>query len=192
MNTTITKIYTDLQTLNQTMTSQFGITNALIIDSYNNITQQMNQLNLTMYNQYQTLNQTLANLENITQTNQNWLILIWNYLTGYLNTTITNINFNILQINQTLNNLTQTTPSNYTAVPITIIANTTDCITTSTWQIQALVLNQYNQPMNNLQTSCNITTTLWNETTMTYTNPYFTYQNTCPTPMDWNWTIQCI
>jgi uncharacterized coiled-coil DUF342 family protein len=192
MNTTVTQIYNDLQLLNQTITSQFSITNQLITDSYNNITLQMNQINLTMYNQYQLLNQTLTNLENITTTNQNWLTIIWAYLAGYLNTTITNINLNILQINQTLNNLSQTTPTNLTGVPVTIIANTTNCITTSNWQIQALVLNQYNQPMTDTQTTCNITTTLWNETTMTYTTPYFTYQNTCPTPMDWNWTIQCV
>ena len=89
-----------------------------------------------------------------------------------INQTITTINNTTIQNQQILNQLLNQTNTNPT--PTTIIATTTNCITGSTWRINAQVLDQYN---NNYPTAnCNINTTQFGNQPMTY-NPNTTYRD---------------
>jgi hypothetical protein len=158
---------------------------AEILEGQNNNAQYY--LNLTQLINAQTLNisQIIAqnnNLTNITQTNQNWLIEIWNYLTGY----ITN---QTIIINQKLDTILNQTISSQN---INIYATTDYCITGSQWEITANVKDNYNIPLTNLQANCTIQTTIWGTDNMTYTpTGTWTYTQTCPTAQNWTWTIEC-
>jgi hypothetical protein len=193
----------EIQSLNATMTSQYNnvIANQNTIIS---ITNQINattlanqlaiqnilaQLNATNI-QIQYLNSTMLQILNQTQTNENWLTQIWNYITSYL----TNLTLNINQtttINQNLLNqlLNQT---NTTLYPVIIQYNETNCLSGGAWNIQAIVLNQNNQLMTPPYANCQITTDITGTNNMTFNYPYYTYNTICPSPQAWNWTITCV
>jgi hypothetical protein len=189
MNNTINNIYTDLITLNNTMFVQFGITNALIQETYNNLTQQIANLNFTI--DLTSIQANLTNLQNITLENQNWLTQIWNYLQGLANnivginqTTITNQQILLQLLNQTANQTTQI---------LLIYPTTNNCVTGSNWNLQAKTTNEFNTLQTNNQINCNTTNDVTGTNAMIY-NPtieLWTYTMTCPASQVWNWTITC-
>jgi hypothetical protein len=142
MNNTINNIYADLISLNNTMFVQFGITNALIIETYNNLTSQINYFQNLNINQFLIINQTLANITSQQNITQSWIQNIYNWLINILNPKIDNLtnNVNIL-LNQT------------TSV-IIIYPNTNNCITGSDWILQARTVNENNIMLDNSQIYC--------------------------------------
>lgn len=148
-----------------------------------------------LYNHTIILNQTtntLTNLTNITTTNQNWLIQIWNYLTGWITTTLQEINQtttnNSFKLDLLLNQSNITTQS----INIATIDNT-PCIAGDNWVINAIVTGYYGNLLTNTQANCTINNTLTGLNNMTYTETgLWEYQTTCPTDTTWNWSITCI
>jgi len=188
INTTINQNIYDTQTMitsiNQTMLYQFNITNTKIDDLQLNLTSQLNNLGINISSQ---LNQILDYLIIINQTTtetRNLAQQIWDYITSWLNGTINQIEYKLdLLLNA----------SNITLNPITITqTNNAPCITGSNWIIDATVRGNYNQILTNTSVACNITTSLWNTTIMTYNNGgYFEYTQICPVPTTWNYSINC-
>jgi hypothetical protein len=137
-----------------------------------------------------TINQ-LENITNITTTNQNWLIQIWNYITGILTNNINQINQTTTTNQQLLYQILNNT--NSTRIPSTITYLTENCITGSNWIITTSVRDQFGNLMDNTTATCNIFTTIDNATNlMSYQAPEFIYTQTCPTTSTWSWQITCI
>ena len=188
INITINQNIIDTQTMitsiNQTMLYQFNITNTKIDNLQLNLSSQLNNLEINLTSQ---LNQILNYLIIINQTTietRNLAQQIWDYITSWLNGTINQIEYKLdLLLNA----------SNITTTPITLTAtNNAPCITGSDWIIEATVKGNYNQILTNTSVWCNITTDIWNTSTMTYNNAgYFEYRNTCPSPYNWTWNITC-
>jgi hypothetical protein len=174
--------YNEVILLNQTIFQQFSITNQLINDIYNNLTNQLiNYQNIT--------DQQLQNLTNITITNQNLLQQIWNYLTVWITNTLLDLNQSVTNINQSVNIILNQT--NATLFPATILATTDTCITDSNWIITAVVLDQNNNNYPNA--NCIIYTDSFGSANMTYNmnSSTYIYNNVCPSPQSWNWSITC-
>lgn len=203
-------------TLNQTINTQYNdllanqqITNNLL-SQINTTNQYINQTLITQTTFLQIINQTLTMTDqkisqmnitiiqilNQTQVNEGWLQQIMNFLSGWLNTTLTGINNQVnnnsnkidylisLQLNETQTNLT--------AIPTFIVTNATNCITGANWKIDAQVLNQYGNIMTKPPiTNCYINSTEFGYHAMTYNQTIFTYKTICPNPNSWNWTIEC-
>lgn len=188
INTTINQNIIDTQTMimsiNQTMLYQFNITNNKIDDLQMNLSIMCSNLQANITSQ---LNQIMDYLIYINQTTTETLTLaqqIWNYITSWLNGTINQIEYKLdLLLNA----------SNITTNPITLTAtHNAPCITGSDWIIEATVKGNYNQILTNNSVWCNITTDLWNTSSMTYNNGgYFEYRNTCPSPANWTYNITC-
>lgn len=188
INTTTQLISLDILNLNQTMNDLFATTNALIYQTYLNLTQQHN---LTLQ-QILELNQTLTNLTNITTTNQNLLYQLWAYITGYLTNLIDQINTTTTNNSFKLDLLLNATNLSIQSINIATTDNS-PCLTGENWKINATTTGYYGQPLTNLQANCTINTTLYGLENMTYiTTGLWTYETLCPTPTNWNWSITCI
>ena len=188
-----------ITSLNTTILEQFNITNTNTINQITllqaNLTSQLEAMNQNMNQKCDNIINYLQNLTiMINQINlttietRNLAQQIWDYIIGWLNITINQINNKIdILINMT-NTTTQPTPLSITATAEEFL----NCITGSDWIIHAYVYGHYNEPLNNLTAQCNITTDIWGFSNMTYTpEGYFEYKNTCPDPADWNWSISC-
>jgi hypothetical protein len=147
-------------------------------------------------NQYTNLsneiNMSLENLTNITQTNQNMIQQIINYLNNYLTGMIDQINATTTENSFKLDLLLNATNITTNSINIAIQDNT-PCITGETWLINATVTGYYGQPLTNSQATCSINTTAFGYANMTYiTSGLWEYTNTCPNPTNWSWQVECV
>ena len=187
INTTINQNIFNTQNLiisiNQTILNQFNITNTKINDLQLNLTNQLSNLQINITGQLNNILNYLIIINQTTTETKNLAQQIWDYITSWLNGTINTIEYKLdLLLNVT----------NITLTPITVNITTESCITDSDWIIQANVYGNYHQILDNNTIACNITTTLWNLSIMTYQpEGYFEYRNTCPAPNTWNWSVTC-
>ena len=188
INQTINQNIYDTQTMitsiNQTIINQFNITNTKIDDLQTNLTNTLNNLQINITGQLNEIMNYLIIINQTTIETRNLAQQIWDYITSWLNGTINQLEFKLDLLlnasNLTLNNITITAEHN------------APCITGSNWIIEATVRGNYNQILTNTSVWCNITTDLWNTSTMTYNNAgYFEYTQLCPTPDVWNYSITC-
>lgn len=134
--------------------------------------------------------ESLQNITNITQTNQNWLTSIWNYITGYLTILSQQVNSTTIENQYLLNVLINQT--NTTKVPTTATYLTQNCITGSQWTVSTQVYDQYGVLLAYPPTMCEIFTTIDNQTNnMSFQSPDFIHSQSCPTSSSWNFTITC-
>ena len=157
------------------------------INVYPQVTGTISSFNTTI------IDANLSQLINITNTNQGWLTTIWDYLIGFINVTINNINTTVTNNSNTLDYLIELELNETSDLaPSTIIYDTNRCISGSTWTITNEVFNQFGQEINYPYTNCNITTQLDNQTyVMNWTGTNFQHQQTCPSPINWTFSITC-